>query len=310
MSKESYNCFIGTISNTNTRKVVKSFEALGEVDYSSATLVDIEQAIIVLNPNSIKSITTICHVLGLYLKHTDNDGAYQILKTIDRKSLWLRIKHIASKKFLSNDEYLNVIKDIDELEQYNALYIKTLFNAVYEGIYNDDLSVIKNLRSSDVNGNIVLLREDNGNTYSLEISKELSYNLKKLGDINTWRRLNRFGECQIKMSGAYTDSCFKTENRGGGNKYRGRYSYYRILRGISKNYLGFNLLPLHLYTSGLMHHISIELNKHDISVKDAFSNNNKDRTVSKIISDELARCNCDTAVKNFRELVFGHTDSF
>ena len=47
-----------------------------------------------------------------------------------------------------------------------------------------------------------------------------------------------------------------------------------------------------------------------ISLEDAFSSHNRDRIVKEIISNELQRCNCDTEVKSFRQMVKGHLDIF
>jgi hypothetical protein len=154
------------------------------------------------------------------------------------------------------------------------------------------------------------LKEDNGNEYELLISNELAKDLKKLAEINIWERRNRFGTCQIKTTGLYKDSCFKVETRKNASQYSYRYTYYRILRKISKEYLEYSILPLELYISGIMHRIEIDLNRHDIELQEAFSSRNKNRTVNKIISEELRRCNCNTEVKNFREIVIGHLDVF
>jgi hypothetical protein len=172
------------------------------------------------------------------------------------------------------------------------------------------MSVIKNLRASDVHGNIVTLHEDNGHSYDIEVSEELSQSLKELGLIDVWERKNRYGVCQIKTNGLYSDSCFKVETRKGSVEYSYRFSYYRILRKISKDYLEYNLLPLQLYVSGMMYRIGLKLKENDISLEDAFADQNRDRLVSKIIAEELARCNCDTEVRNFRQIVKGHLDIF
>jgi hypothetical protein len=172
------------------------------------------------------------------------------------------------------------------------------------------MSVVKNLRASDIHDNIITLHEDSGNTHKLEISAQLADDLKELGLINTWERKNRYSVCQIKTTGLYYDSCFKVENRNGSTEYSYRYSYYRMLRKISKEYLEYNLLPLQLYVSGIMYRIGIKFKEHNIDMQDAFADHNRDKLVGKIIADELTRCNCDTEIRNFREIVKGHLDIF
>lgn len=305
-----FNDFIETIKVPNTLKVINSLSAIGQYDYSNCTLAELEEIILNMKPNSPRSITTICYVLGLYAKYLENDRLYNMIQEIDRIELWSRAKPNATKKFISHSKFEEVYHDIGIYEDFNQFYYQTLFKCLYEGIYNDDMSVIKNLRVSDIKGNIVTLREDNGHSYNIEVSGEFASDLKELGNTNIWERRNRYGVVRIKTAGLYSDSCFKVENRKGSSEYAYRYSYYRLLRKISKEYLEYNLLPLQLYVSGIMYRIGLKLEEHGISIEDAFSDQNRDRLVGKIIADELARCNCGTEVRNFREIVKGHLDIF
>lgn len=302
--------FVNTFDSPNTVKVVNSLQNLGQYDYNEISPVELEQVVLDMKPNSPKSITTILYILSLYANFLNDDRLSNMVQDIDRGALWIMAKPNAPKKFISHSQFQETCKDIDLFEEYNSLYICTLFKCLYEGIYSDDMSVIKNLRSSDIKEGAVTLREDNGNSYELAISDLLANDLKKLGDVNTWSRNNRYGECKIKTIGLHEDSCFKVEARGGSEEYSYRYTYYRILRKISKDYLGYNLLPLQLYVSGIMYRIGLNLGCHDISLEEAFSPKNKNRTVNKVIAYELKRCNCDTEVRNFREMVKGHLDVF
>ena len=306
----NFEAFLSTIDSPNTVKVANSMRKLGDYDYLNFTPVDIEQVILSLNPNSPKAITTICYIFGMYAKFLDNDDLYYMVKDIDRSAIWLMAKKVAPKKFISHSSFESVYHEVGVYEEHNSFYQQTLFRCLYEGIYNDDMSVIKNLRASDVNENTVTLREDNGNVYELLVSEKLANDLKALGDINVWERNNRFGVCKIKITGLYEDSCFKVENRKGSKENAYRYTYYRILRKISKEYLEYNLLPLQTYISGIMYRIKLNMREHDIKIKEAFSDMNKSRLVRSIISDELIRCNCNTEVKNFREMVKGHLEVF
>lgn len=307
---DNFMNFVKTLESPNTIKVVNSLQAIGQYDYSECTPVDLEQIILSIHPNSPKAIITICYVMGLYAKYLDDDKLYNMIQDIDRNSLWLMAKPNAPKKFISHSSFEEVYHDVGVYEDLNSFYYQTLFRCLYEGIYTDDMSVIKNLRASDVNGNKVTLREDNGHSYDLIVSIELANNLKDLGTIDIWERKNRYGVCQIKTTGLYFDSCFKVENRKGSSEYTYRYSYYRILRKIAKEYLEYNLLPLQIYISGMMYRIGLKLKEHDISLEEAFADQNRDRLVSKIISEELTRCNCDTEIRNFRQAVKGHLDVF
>lgn len=305
-----FSSFIETLEPPNTKKVVKSLSKLGEYDYSNITPVKLESIILSLKPNSPKAITTICYVLGLYAKYLNDDDFYYMVHDIDRNAIWILAKPNAPKKFISNSKFKQVYKDIELYEEYNSFYISTLFRCLYEGIYSDDMSVIKNLRASDIKENIVTLRPDNGEVYDLAVSDKLASDLIKLGGIDVWERRNRYGTAKIKITGLHKDTCFKVENRKGSDAYSYRFTYYRILRKIAKEYLEFNLLPLQIYVSGIMYRIEIKLEKFDIKLEEAFATGNRNKVVNMIISNELTRCNCNTEVRNFREIVNGHLDVF
>lgn len=305
-----FNDFINSIELDNTAKVAKSMAKIGDYDYSDISPVELEHIILSMKPNSPKAITSITYIMGLYAKHIQNDNMTHMIRAIDRKALWLRAKPMASRKFISNYDFDRVCEDIMEHEEHNALYQKALFSCIYNGIYSDDMSVLKNLRGSDIHGNIVTIRDDNDNEHQLEVPQELVADLKWLSEDNVWWRNNRYGAFKVSTKGLYEDSCFKVEDRSGTSEYQGRYSYYRILRKISKEYVGYGLLPLQLYVSGIMHRIGIELNRNGYTLEDAFSDNNKDRAINKIISDELMRTGYDIEVRNFREMVKGHIDVF
>lgn len=310
MYRRAYDDFVSTIESTNTAKVAKSMSGIGDYDYSNISLIELEQIVLSLKPRSPKSITTICYVMSSFAKYIKNNDMVYMIRDIDRKALWLRAKPLASKKFISYNDFIDIWKEIGDREEHNALYQQTLFRCVYEGIYCDDMSVLKNLRSSDVQDDTVTIKEDNGSIRMLNISSVLADDLKRLGEDSVWWRNNRYGVFKINIKGLHKDSCFKIEDRNGISDNQGRYSYYRILRKISKEYIGYSLLPLQLYISGIMYRIGLILNNYKYSIEEAFSDNNKDRKVNKVISDELKRSGYNIEVRNFREIVKGHIDVF
>ena len=308
--------FMESIKVPNTAKVVRFVLKNIDDNIESYSLMELEQFILGLKPNSPKSIITICYVLGLYAKWLQEQGVinddnfYQMVQSFDKKLLWKKAKPNAKKKFISHEEYKRIIHEISVYEDFNSLYYESLFKCIYEGVYNDDLSVIKNLRSSDINDNIITLHEDNGHSYKIKVSDKLASELKQLASINIWERRNRYGICQVDMRGVYSDSVFKIENRSTASNGSYKFTYYAKLRKISKEYIEHSLLPLQLYTSGIMHRIKMELEKNDIPLEEAFANNSRNRMAHLIISKELVRCNSNIEVGNFRELVKGHLDSF
>lgn len=308
--------FIESVKVPNTAKVVKYVLKDTDINIENFSPMELEQFILDLKPNSPKTIITVTYVLGLYAKWlkdegiVENDNLYQMIQSIDKKLLWLKAKPFAKKKFLSYEQYQRVIHEIGVYEDFNALYYEALFKSIYEGIYNDDLSVIKNLKKSDIDGNIVTLYEDSGYSYKLKISEKLASELKQLADIDVWERRNRFGVCQVDMRGAHKDSVFKIEYRKTASKTSFKFSYYARLRKVAKEYLEYGLLPLQLYVSGIMHRIKLELEKNNISLEEAFAENSRNKMAHLIIEKELVRCNSNIEIGNFREMVKGHLDSF
>ena len=212
--------FINSIESSNSQKVAKY--ALKNIDdnIENYNLMELEQLILDRKPNSPKEIVTVCYVLGSYSKWlqeqniVDNDNLYQLINSLDKKLLWKKCKPNAKKKFISEKDYQRVVKDIATYEEYNALYYELLFSCIWNGIYSDDLSVIKNMRKSDIDDNgIITLHEDNNHTYKIKIPERLAMDLKKLADINMWQRPNRYGICNVEMRGMYKDSVFKVEHR-------------------------------------------------------------------------------------------------
>ena len=309
--------FIETIKVSNTSKVVKHVLKDIDDDIENYNLIEIEQLIFDMKPNSPKSIITICYVIGMYAKWlqeeqiVDDDRFYQMIQSIDKKLLWKKCKPSAKKKFISYEQYKKIIHDISMYEEYNSLYYESLFSCIYYGIYSDDLSVLKNLRKSDIEDGLITLYQDNGHNYKIKVPEKLCNDLKKLSDINIWERPNRWGVCRVNMKGVYPDSIFKIEDRKTDSSEGSyKFTYYSKLRKIAKEYIEYSLLPLQLYASGIMHRIKVELNNNGITLEEAFTENNRNKISHMIISKELIRCNSNIEIGNFRELVKGHLDSF
>ena len=309
--------FINSIESTNSKKVAQYALKNVNDNIENYSLMELEQFILDRKPNSPKEIVTVCYILGSYGKWlqeqsmVDNDNLYQLVNSLDKKLLWKKCKPNAKKKFISYREYQRIIKDIATYEEYNSLYYEMLFGCIWNGIYNEDLSVIKNLRSSMIGDDgVITLEEDNGHNYKIRIPEKFATDLKKLSEINVWQRPNRFGVCNVEMRGVHKDSVFKVEHRTTSSNGSYRFSYYSKLRKIAKEYIEHSLLPLQLYTSGIMYRIKTELEKNDISLQEAFTDNNRNRIAHSIISKELIRCNSGIEVANFRELVKGHLESF
>ena len=311
--------FIESIEVPNTKKVVRHVLEGESDEIGKYDVKELEAYILSKRPSSPKSIVTICYILGLYSRWLQEDGdntgvaLEYALQEIDKKALWNKAKPNAKQKFVSQEQFLCVVNDIKRYEEFNELYYRTLWGCIYEGIYNDDMSVLKNLRKSHIVGNTVILREDSGHTYTLMISEGLASDLLKLSDIEVWQRKNRFGVCRVQMRGLYEDSVFKIEERKRkqpSSEESYKFTFYAKLRKICDEYLDFNMLPFQLYISGMMYRIIRKLHDNDILVEDAFSERSRNKAAYEIITEELKRCNYTSEVSNFREIVKGHLHIF
>lgn len=305
-----YNTFIDDIGSENTAKIARSMSVIGEYDYADVDPVMIDEVVLSMRPKSPKDITTSLYVMSLYAKHIGNDDMEYMIRGADRNLIWEKAKPMAPKKFISKDEFDYVCSEIIKRSDNNSEYYVALFSAVYNGIYSDDLSVLKNLRSSDVHGNAVDMTYSNGEKHTIEVPDELSERLVHLGDVHHWWRNNRYGSYKISTSGEYKDSCFKVEKRNGTDEYTYRYSYYRALRKVANEYIGRKITPLQLYVSGIMYRISLGLAEHGISLSDAFSDDNRSKEVASVVGMELDKTGYDIEIRNFREIVKGHIDVF
>lgn len=303
----------GTFNSVNfTFKHIK-----GNENIEQYSLEELEQFILNLKPNSPKAIITICYALGLYARWLkeqnliDNNDFLERVQSIDRNALWKKAKPNVSSKFISYDEYKEVIYEIGLYEDLNSLYYQTLLQCMYEGVYSDDMSVIKNLSLSDIkNDNTLLLKKDDGLTYEFNVTTNLVKNLKELAINSSWERKIRNGICQITIKGIKPDSCFKIERRNIDTDGNYRYSYYARLRKVSKDYFERSIPAFNVFISGIMYRIGCELKKNNITLEDAFSERSRNEIAYSIISNELKRCNYGIKVSNFREIVKGNIDVF
>ena len=311
--------FIESIDVPNTEKVIRHVLEGVDANFEKFNALDLEQFVLSREPNSPKAIVTICYVLGLYARWLqeeglgDGDALYELVQSLDKKNLWKHAKPTARQKFITHSQFCRVISDIGLYEEFNQLYYQTLFRCVYEGIYNDDMSVLKNLRGSDVRDEYVTLHEDNGHTYTLKVSSQLAADLVQLSEQRIWERKNRYGICRIHMRGLYADSVFKIEERKSSSPSTQdsyKFTFYAKLRKIADEYLEFRILPFQLYISGIMYRIILRLNQNGVSMTEAFADNSRNRKAFGIITAELSRCNYTSEIGNFREIVKGHLDSF
>ena len=310
---DNYSAFLNSAQPENV-KFLKPYRKIGDKDYSDCTLEDIEKVILSFKPKNPRAITTLTNIMLQYARFLNDTHMEEVVKSVNRAALWGKFKDKVPGKFLSNKQYIELCKQITINESFNVLYKKTLFMAAYEGIYSDDLSVYKNLRVSDIHGNIVTIHDDNGNVRDVEISDELVKSLIELGSVNTWERQNAYGLFAVEILGAYNDCCFKMEMRASSTNRPNAYkdNYYRLFRTVSNEYLGYSTTAKQVYISGIMYRVCKNIkaagfNPEDIMREHKHSNS---ESINNIFKEEFQKSGYTSSVANFKEYIRGHEDVF
>ena len=310
---DNYTAFLNSVQ-PEAVKFLKPYHKIGDKDYTNCTLKNIEEVIISFKPKNTRAITTIVNIMLQYARFLNDTHMEEVIKSVNRTKLWDRYKDEVSGKFLSNKQYVDLCNQITINEPLNTLYKRTLFMAAYEGIYSDDLSVYKNLRASDIHGNIVTIRSDSGSVRDVEVSNVLAKCLIELGLINTWERQNAYGLFTVEISGAYSDCCFKLETRANSTSKPTAYkdNYYRLFRTVSNEYLGYSTTAKQVYISGIMYRVCKNIkaagfNPEDIMREHKHSNS---KNINNIFKEEFQRSGYTSSVANFKEYIRGYAEIF
>lgn len=281
-----------------------------------------EEALIKSKPNSLQEVSSSMFALEEFLKwllkngHGSNQQCIEEIHKVNRQSVFygsLEVNGI-KRKYISNDEYKLVMKKIGESE-INDVYYKALFSAVYEGIYSDDMSVIMNLKDSDVDGKVVHLHNDYGESWDVTVSDECAQLLIKNARLQDFFIVAPYGGYRTEKEYCGRDgsknACFKTalRNPSADRKQSCRQSYCRILRNLDE-YLGRHVKPKNIFLSGVMYRSSIEMEKCGMSLEDAFVYGYDNKEAMAVIKDELNRSRYNIDNKGIKENIKGHLDEF
>lgn len=297
-----------------TQRTLKMLSPILDNDFTNVTPEQVENLVIDFMPTSQTYVLSIVSRFKAYAEFIDNIKLYNILVDINKEALWKKIKPNCPVKYLSENMFQDIYNDIDRFEEHNALYYKTLFWSVFEGIYSDNMDVLRNLRASDINGSVVTLRRDDGYTYQIDVSEKLAKDLVELSKTNIWYRPNRSGVCSVAMVGRYNDSCFKVERRQTNNDNIESFKHpiYKKVQKICQNYIGFKIPISDLFVSGLMCKIKKALEDNGFNFMEVFNQprNNKGET-HKIIDEVIKKYNYSgSSVAVLRTRIRGNADMF
>ena len=309
--KEIYKDFLNACPEATRKLAETTYRQIGDYDYNNKSIADIEAVILSLKPQSETSVRDIKYVVSAYIEYLGNNSLAEQVRKMNNSDLYSKAKTDAKQRFVSYSDYVELCKNINMYEDFNQIYYKSLIMSIYEGIYNDDLIVLKNLRASDVNiaeHCVTVHGKTEDDVYIVPTTKELADNLVELGKTHTWERLNRYGVVSIPVTGIYPDSCFKLEMRVDGMEYYN--CYYNRLRKMYTEHLGYSVSPARLYVSGLMHRIATKLKERGFTLRDAFINNRRSIEMKAIIKAELKKSGNRIPIQNLRCLVRGNLDVF
>lgn len=310
---ENYQKFMDATANECTRKNSKFyFDALDKhnIDVSSdniSSLEQLENIFVQLGFNSFNSIINFRALLKSYSIFINDKPLFNLIRKIDIYRILELTQGNMKHTYLSQSEFQDVYNSIGAYDEdtfyYNSVYYQSLFWAVYAGIFNDGLSVLKNLRASDIDGNIITLRDDDGKEWKLDVPEQLVLDFITLVNYSVWYRKNRSGLCKIHTEGIFYDSIFKVDIRSPNSKYSYSSTYYTMLRKIAVKYLGYTLAPKNLFISGIINRIKEQYGKSDELFVESIEIS--DPVLVDIFNKEAKRCHYEVGFWNFRQTVMG-----
>jgi len=313
---KTYKEFILSVPES-IQNVMEKYSWIGDLK-SNITAEELEQIIIDNKPISKREITVILTTAVRYAKYINNDYLLNVIeqvRDIGRSSIWEIAKPNAEQSFFTRKEFKIIIKgldpnDPDEGFEENTLYYRTLFWAVYEGIYSYDMSVIENVRASDIDliNKQITLRDDKGNIYVMnDMPEQLLNDLILCSKLQYWEQRKRGNSmARYDMIGKYPDACFKAlSSRAKQNLKAG---YQAKLKKITTAFFDSKISPPHIYYSGIAHRIADRLKENDISIDSAFRQRNNAFLPVSIIRQELERSHYNKPVHKFKEIIDGHLE--
>lgn len=312
-----YKDFILSVNN-NSQNTMKKYSWIGDLD-NNITAKEFEKIIIDHEPKSKREITVILNTAARYAKYCGDNNILNVVeevRKIGRKNIWLTAKPNAKKIFISHSDFEKVKNELDPQEkldncfQNNTLFYRTLFWAVYEGIFNYNMDYLENLRATDIdmNNNSITLRDNNNETIVMEdLPEQLLIDLSECSKKEVWIQNKRGGSsAPYDLVGKYNDSCFKSVHQKANHNLKA--SYQEKLKKITNYYFSGTISPTHIYYSGIAYRIGQRLKVNGITIEEAFRYKNNSWLPTKIIEQELKRSHYNNPVSKFKEIIDGHLE--
>lgn len=325
---EKYQHFLDYLKNIEGKSsksitVYKTYSDIANYEYSNCTKKQLLDIIYDLEPSSKSTVNSILNIFKLYGEFINCKELSNVAYSMSSSESWEEIvkRGITKPQFISHQQFEEIINKIktNKYLSLNTLYYQTLIQCVYEGIWNNDLSYLENLKEEDIDNvnNVIALRSNDNidSPFYLNVSSELINNLNILSYQNEWKRENMNDSvAKIPIQGKFNTSCFKIEQRRKrSEKNTTEYNiiYRRKLREITFKTIGYHLTYKQLFISGLMYRIKLKFDMQGLDFRDTFNTKrNKNHKAVEIIKSELSRVNYNAEIKQLRKLVDGYIDIF
>ena len=313
---QKYSEFVESVPE-NSRKTMTKYSWIGDFP-KTITSEELKQIIIDKLPKNKREITVMLNTAARYASYCNNEYLLKVIEEVramGRTNIWTIAKPNAEKIYISNKEFETAMiglnpNDPDEEFEENTLYYRTLFWAVYEGIFNYNMSILENLRASDIDleNKSVTLRDDKDNAYIMdEMPEQLLIDLIQCSKLLYWEQKKRGNSlAKYDMVGKYPDACFKAVSTKA--KQNLRAGYTAKLKKITTNYYDGQISPTRIYYSGIAYRVAERLKVNDIPIKEAFRPNNNSFFPKTIIEQELKRSHYGNTSSKFKEIIDSHLE--
>ncbi len=305
------------LSTPNSKYTMQIYSWIGDLK-DNITAKELEQTIIDHKPKSKREITIVLNTAARYARYCNDNRLLDVVeevRKIGRTSIWNIAKPNAKKIFISHSDFECAMNGLnpnnpDEDFEENTLFYRTLFWAVYEGVFNYNMDYLENLRASDidVNNNSITLRDNNNETIIMEdLPNQLLSDLIECSLLHFWiQRKRGNGLARYELVGKYNDSCFKSLHQKANHNLKA--SYQEKLKKITTHYFSGSISPTHIYYSGIAYRMGQRLKENGIAIEEAFRRRNNSRRPVQIIEQELKRSHYNNPVNKFKEVIDGHLE--
>lgn len=285
-----------------------------EDKFDTVTSQELEEKMLESNPQSPQALYHLSYhtvryanwcLKNNYIKTTNIIDELQKINITD---IYSRVNK--ERKYLSYKDIDEICKNITLYEEYedNALYLRTLFRAIYEGVYTTDWYGILSLTKDDIDvtNNTVTVHRSDGTLFTIRVSSQLIVDMLELSKVESWQQNHRYGTIEKKFTTENSNVIFKSIIRSDNNKQSPNYDGVCIcffqdkFKYICNEYTNKSYKAYTVFKSGIIYRIINKANAAGYSIEDIKTS--KDNAIKQIFMNELKRFNMEIKYKNFRYL--------